>query len=97
MAEGWPPRGEFLDVLYVGECEPLKAVVHGVLMGSVALCALYNAAAWLRRREHHLGLNAVLYGGAVLWEYIHVQQHLACVPVRTAVHQGEEDPLPDAA
>lgn len=96
MAEGHPPRGEFLDVLYVGQCEPLKAVVHGVLMGSVALCALYNAAAWLRRREPHLGINAVLYGGAVLWEYTHVQQHLACRPARVL---GEEDdePLPDAA
>jgi hypothetical protein len=78
--EGSTDHGEFLDVLYVGQCESLKAAVHAVLMGSVALCALYNSAAWLRRRQPHLGINAVLYTGAVIWEYFHVRQHLACRP-----------------
>jgi hypothetical protein len=94
MSEAAGPRGEFLDVLYVGQCEPLKAIVHGVLMGSVALCALYNAAAWLRRREHHLGVNAVVYTGAAVWEYVHVQQHLAC---RVPRAEHRDDPLPEAA
>ena len=97
MALGPDPRGEFLDVLYVGQCEPLKAVVHGVLMGSVALCALYNTAAWLRRREYHLGFNALVYTGAVIWEYVHVQQHLACRVPRAEHAPDRDEPVPDAA
>jgi hypothetical protein len=90
---GW---GEFLDLLYVGECEPLKAGVHGILMGTVALCALYNAAAWLRRREPHLGINALVYSLATVWEHLHVQQHLACRRERPRI-DNDNDPLRDAA
>jgi len=39
------------DMLDVGHCEPLKAAVHGVLLATVAVCAVYNAAAWLTRRR----------------------------------------------
>lgn len=94
MSEPVQPPGQFLDVLYVGQCEPLKAVVHGVLMGTAALCGLYNAAAWLRRREHHLGVNALVYTGAAVWEYVHVQQHLAC---RAPRPEQRDEPLPKAA
>jgi hypothetical protein len=72
--------GGLLDVLYVGQCEPLKASVHGLLLITAAVCAAYNAAAWLRRREPHLAVNAVLYSAAVCWEARHVQGHLACLP-----------------
>jgi hypothetical protein len=74
------------DMLDVGRCEPLKAVVHGVLLVTVSVCAAYNAAAWLKRRQRHLAINAVIYGVAVWWERNHVLQHLVCVPrERTAL------------
>jgi hypothetical protein len=81
-AAGRPEAGQFLDVLNVGECEPLKAAVHGVLLATAVVCAAYNAAAWLRRRQRHLALNTFIYGCAALWEHRHVQDHLACRPER---------------
>jgi hypothetical protein len=69
-----------MTVLYSGKCEPLKACVHGVLLGTVALCAAYNLAAWLTRRQRHLAVNAVLYSAAVIWEYQHVRHHVASCP-----------------
>jgi hypothetical protein len=69
------------DMLNVGQCEPLKAAVHGVLLATVAVCAAYNAAAWLKRRQRHLAINAVVYGVAMWWERAHVMHHLvACAP-----------------
>ena len=64
------------DMLENGECEPAKAAVHGLLMATVALCAAYNAAAWLKRRQTHLAINAVVYSAAVWWERCHVVHHL---------------------
>ena len=90
------PVGDILDVLCVGQCEPLKAAVHGVLLVTMGICAVYNAAAWLRRRERHLGLNAVLYGAATVWEHRHVRQHLACVPQAEDIGPSE-NPLQDVA
>jgi hypothetical protein len=40
---------------------------------------LYNAAAWLSRRERHLAVNAVLYTVLTIWEQQHVAHHLAAV------------------
>jgi hypothetical protein len=86
-----------MKVLDSGRCEPLKAAVHGVLLATVGVCAAYNAAAWIRRRQPHLAINAVIYTAAVCWETSHVAHHLApCAgespkPVRLA------DRLPDAA
>ena len=78
---GNPQRWE-LEVLNAGRCEPLKAAVHGVLLTTAAVCAAYNTAAWLRRRQRHLAINAVLYTAAVLWERCHVAHHLtACSAV----------------
>ncbi len=88
--------GGLLAVLYVGRCEPLKAGVHGILLVTVAVCAAYNAAAWLKRRQRHLGINALLYSAATVWEHRHVQQHLACRPRVPAVSL-EDDPLRDVA
>jgi hypothetical protein len=69
------------DMLDVGECEPLKAAVHGLLMATVSVCAAYNAAAWLKRRQSHLALNAIIYTAAIWWEHTHVKHHLvACEP-----------------
>jgi hypothetical protein len=70
-----------MTVLQNGNCEPLKACVHGVALATVALCAAYNIAAWLTRRQRHLAINSVLYGAAVIWEYQHVRHHLAACPL----------------
>jgi hypothetical protein len=37
---------------------------------------LYNAAAWLARREQHLAVNAVLYAALTAWEQQQVAHHL---------------------
>lgn len=72
------------DMLNVGRCEPVKAAVHGVLLATVALCALYNGAAWIKRRQRHLAINAIVYGAAIWWERAHVMHHLdECVPIET--------------
>jgi hypothetical protein len=63
-----------------GQCEPLTAAVHGLLLAAVALCATYNTAAWLKRRQPHLAINAIIYCGAVWWEHSHVMHHLADCP-----------------
>jgi len=65
-----------LNVLQCGECETLKAGVHGSALAIVAVMGLYNAAAWLRRRDAHLAVNAVLYAALVAWEQKHVAHHL---------------------
>jgi len=90
------PVSEMLDS---GRCEPLKAAVHGVLLVTVSVCAAYNAAAWLKRREPHLAINAVIYSAAVWWERCHIAHHLAaCPPVEaSAPPQAPLDDLSDAA
>jgi hypothetical protein len=77
------PRQWEVKLLDSGRCEPLKAVVHGVLFTTVAVCAAYNTAAWLRRRQRHLAINAVIYSAALWWERCHIVHHLAaCDPGR---------------
>ena len=98
-ADAFQPVSEMLDV---GECEPLKAAVHGVLLATVAVCAAYNAAAWLKRRQRHLAINAVVYGIAIWWERAHVMHHLvACTPANgtgvAAPSPVRSDEAPEAA
>jgi hypothetical protein len=72
------PVSEMLDT---GTCEPLKAAVHGTVLLLATLCAAYNTAAWLKRRQTHLAVNAVIYGATIWWEGCHVVHHLAaCKP-----------------
>ena len=66
-----------LPVLKCGNCEPLKLGVHAGALGLAALCGVYNAAAWLSRREPHLAVNTVLYTMLSIWEQQHVVHHLA--------------------
>ena len=88
------PVTEMLDV---GSCEPLKAAVHAVLMTTVAVCAAYNTAAWLKRRQRHLAINAVVYTLATIWERAHVVHHLSgCQPLAEPFPQTPV-PLRDAA
>ena len=78
-----------------GHCEPLKAAVHGVLMATVSVCAAYNTAAWLKRRQRHLAINAVIYSMAVWWERCHVLHHLRDCPAAPRVNRHPE--MRDAA
>jgi hypothetical protein len=65
-----------LTVLQCGECETLKAGVHASALALVAVMGLYNAAAWLTRRDPHLAINAVLYAALAAWEQKHVAHHV---------------------
>jgi len=73
----WNGVGVQLEVLDCGSCERLKAGVHGAALGLAVVMGAYNAAAWLRRRQPHLAINAVLYAALAAWEQQHVAHHLA--------------------
>ena len=79
-----------LDVLKPGTSEGLKAGVHATALGLAVVMGLYNAAAWLRRREPHLAVNAVLYAALTAWEQKQVAHHLAA---RRALHPVDDDVL----
>ena len=66
-----------MKVLECGNCEPLKLGVHAAALGIAALCGVYNAAAWVVRREQHLAINAVLYAALIAFEQRHVLHHIA--------------------
>lgn len=66
-----------LDVLDCGSCEALKLGVHATTLALAVVMGAYNAAAWLRRHEQHLAVNAVLYAALIVWEREHVAHHLA--------------------
>jgi hypothetical protein len=85
-----------LPILKHGSCEPFKAVVHGTSMGLFALMGLYNAAAWINRRERHLAVNALIYGLGVAWEYRLVARHVAtCREARQSTQAPMLVALPD--
>jgi hypothetical protein len=71
-----------LSILCHGRYEVFKASVHGTAVGLAALCAVYNFAAWLARRQRHSWINAALYTTLTAWEIRHVQHHLNCQVVK---------------
>jgi hypothetical protein len=73
-----------LPVLDRGRCERLKASVHGVAVGVAALCAAYNFAAWIVRRQRHSVVNAGVYTVLAAWECVHVRHHIRSRPATTA-------------
>ena len=79
-------------VLQNGNCERLKAGTHAAVLGLAAVCAMYNFAAWLARRQRHLAFNAVLYTAAIVWEAGHVKHHLDALPCKPAEAAPEELP-----
>ncbi len=82
-----------LPILCTGRCELLKASIHGVVLGTAAVCALYNFAAWTVRRQRHLAINTGVYTLLAAWEWIHVQHHVDCMPIPELVQEEqEEDP-----
>jgi hypothetical protein len=87
-------------VLDSGRCEPLKATVHGVLLATAAVCWAYNTAAWIKRRQRHLAVNAIVYTVAILWERRLIAHHLAGCEPEVAVTPPPNQPelvLSDAA
>jgi hypothetical protein len=66
-----------LKVLKCGNCEELKLGVHALALGVAALCGVYNAAAWLSRRERHLAVNTIMYAALIAFERQHVSHHIA--------------------
>lgn len=94
VAVAFEPVSAILDT---GTCEPLKAAVHGALLAMAALCAAYNSAAWLKRRERHLAINAVLYSTVVFWERCHVVHHLAACRITEPFAAPPQQKLSEAA
>src|SRR5215213_1797587 len=86
-----------LKVLKSGNCEPLKLGVHGLALGLAVVCGLYNAAAWLTRREQHLAVNAVLYAALIAFEQRHVAHHIAELRQPTATNASGTTPLAEVA
>ena len=84
-----------LKVLKCGACEELKLGVHAMALGLAALCGLYNAAAWLSRREQHLAVNVVLYTALIAFEQRHVSHHMA--EIRRPRPLPEATPVPPIA
>jgi hypothetical protein len=85
------------EILDSGTCEPFKAGVHGVVLALAATCALYNTAAWIKRRQSHLAVNAVLYWTMTFWERCHVVHHLNACDARVTTTDAEPPALSDAA
>jgi len=80
-----------LKLLKCGNCEELKLGVHATALALATVCGLYNAAAWLTRREQHLAVNAVLYAALVAFEQRHVAHHMA------ALRRAAESAVPETA
>jgi hypothetical protein len=66
-----------IKLLQCGNCEELKLGVHGTALALAVVMGAYNSAAWLLRRERHLGVNAILYSLLTFWEVQHVLHHWA--------------------
>jgi hypothetical protein len=66
-----------LPILQHGSCEPFKAIVHGASLGLFVVMGLYNAAAWINRRERHLAVNVLIYAFGVAWEQRLVAHHVS--------------------
>lgn len=71
-----------------GNHELLKSGVHGTAGVIATLMAAYNVAAWCFRRERHLGINAVVYTLAVVWEVKQTLHHID--HLRPVVAEAEE-------
>jgi hypothetical protein len=83
-----------LAVLQCGECETLKASVHGSALALSALMGLYNVAAWLKRRDTHLAVNAVFYAALVAWEHKHFAHHVRAMKRVAAASRPQQSAEP---
>src|SRR5260221_13064449 len=76
-----------IKLLECGNCEDLKVGVHATALTLAVIMGAYNAAAWLLRRQTHLGVNTVMYSVLTIWEIEHVKHHWRARPNR--VDRGE--------
>jgi hypothetical protein len=83
-----------LDILKCGNCEELQIGVHAGALGLFAVMGIYNAAAWMARRERHLAVNALVYAVLIAWERQHITHHLA--ELRPAAQTPRVDAGPPA-
>lgn len=67
-----------MNVFRSGECESLKATVHGAIEALAVVCLGYSVGAMVARRklEPHLVRNALFYAVVVAVEHLHVRHHL---------------------
>jgi hypothetical protein len=84
--------GTPLPILCPGRCEGLKASIHGLVLGTAAVCALYNLAAWAVRRQRHLAINTGMYTALAVWEWVHVRHHVECMPASAVREEEEQSP-----
>jgi hypothetical protein len=81
-----------------GESEVVKGSVHAAGGLLAVAMAAYNIAAWCYRRERHLGVNAVVYTLATLWEVKQTAHHFDRLDCFHRMHPAAEpDAQPDAA
>lgn len=64
-----------MSIFDAGEREGLKGCVHASIGLLAALCAGYNALAYLRRGESRLLVNALAYAALTAVEIEHTQHH----------------------
>jgi hypothetical protein len=58
---------------------------------------LYNAAAWISRRDRHLAINAVLYAALTAWEQKHVAHHIRRLKCQADANSQMAEPAPEAS
>lgn len=58
-----------------GRAEGVKGTVHAIAGVLLGIMAVYNAAAFLFRRERHLGINAAVYTGLTYFEVRQTRRH----------------------
>ena len=59
-----------------GRSEVVKSAVHATGCVLAGMMAAYNITAWCYRRERHLGVNAIVYSLAMIWETKQTIRHL---------------------
>ena len=67
-----------------GENEAVKGAFHALGGILAATMAAYNITAWCYRREAHLGINAVVYTLATIFEVRQTAHHLDRCDIVTA-------------
>jgi hypothetical protein len=66
-----------MNLFRPGSCEPLKRDVHRALGLLAGVCCVYNAGAFLARRQPHSAMNVLVYALIVALEHAHVDHHRA--------------------
>lgn len=86
-----------LRVLEPGAFEGVKRGVHGLALGLAALMCVYNASAWLRRRQRLLAIDAVLHAAAIVLEQRHTARHWRAAERARLARAAAEQPIPPIA